>query len=72
MIPSFLCYVPPSVELLGPTTSSVFKFGPTTSPRFQTRLTPLVRYASRHIKSHGIILMLQKVLIELCDYAIQK
>jgi len=68
-IPSILCYVPPSVELLGPTctTSPVFKPEPTTSPRFQTRLTPLVRYV---IKSHCSILMLQKVLIELCDYAV--
>src|SRR6218665_664086 len=66
-IPSILCYVPPSVELLGPTTSPVFKPEPTTSQRFQTRLTPLARYV---IKSHCSILMLQEVLIELCDYAV--
>ena len=35
-----MCYVPPSVELLGATTPSVFKPGSTTQ-RFQTRLTPL-------------------------------
>jgi len=40
MITSNLCYVPPSVEYLGPTTPPALKFGFTT-PRFQTRLMPL-------------------------------
>jgi len=35
MIPSIRCYVPTSVELLGPTTPKVFKPGPTTSPVFK-------------------------------------
>jgi len=37
-----MCYVPPSVELLGPTTPLVFKPGSMT-PRFQTILMPLLR-----------------------------
>ena len=41
MIPSNLCHVPLSVELLWSTTPLVFKPGSTT-PRFQTRLTPLL------------------------------
>ena len=41
MIPSILCYVPLSVELLVPTTAPDFKPGPTTTPCFQTKLTPL-------------------------------
>src|SRR6218665_1345708 len=42
MMPSNLCQVPPSVEILGPSTSTVFKPGPTT-PSFQTRLMPLIQ-----------------------------
>ena len=38
MIPSILCYVPPSVELLRPTTSPVFKPGPKTSPAFSNQI----------------------------------
>src|SRR6218665_1879813 len=41
MISSNMCFVPPSVELLAPTTQPVFKPGITTA-RFQSRLTPLV------------------------------
>ena len=48
MIPPILCNVPPSPELLGPTTFLVFQPGPTT-PSFQTRLTHLfiteIKYA---------------------------
>ena len=49
-MPSILCYVPPSVEFLGPKIPSVIKSGPTTppfsnqyhdTPGFQARMTPL-------------------------------
>ena len=37
MIPSILCYVPPSIELLGPTTPKDLKPGPTT-PLFSNHI----------------------------------
>ena len=44
MKPSILCYVPPSVELLGPTTPS-FDILTHDTPCFQTRLAPLFALA---------------------------
>jgi len=41
MIPSILCYVPPSIELLEPTTPS-FQTQIHDFLGFQTRLTPLL------------------------------
>ena len=34
-LPSIMCYVPPSVELLKPTTTPDFKPGSTTTPDFK-------------------------------------
>jgi len=40
--PSILCYEPPSVEILGPTTPTQFLNSDPRPPSFQTRLTPMV------------------------------
>ena len=46
MIPSIRCYMPPSIERLGPTTPS-FQTRIHDAPIFQTRLTPLLRGTSQ-------------------------
>jgi len=42
MIPSILCYVPPSAEFLGSTTTPVFKSGSTTLQIFKPDWRPCV------------------------------
>ena len=49
MIPSILCYVPPSVELLERTTPSFQTHDPTS---FHTRLTPLLMKDKEQPKDH--------------------